>query len=779
MNNLMTEVGGERHELLEFLSKVPVGLVHASLAGDISFINSAAAGWLTHLAADGKLQNIFSILLGVSPGLHQTVQSHERMAEAVVDNLRFEVPAGHQRRERAGIVSMTLTKTGGNRLMAVLIDVTESESLKEALRTQQEHLLELVAEQTALLDNDLVGIVKLRGNTMVWTNKTLEQIFAYGPGALANRPFSLLFTEGESYRSVVAEAQSALQTVGRHRARLQMRRKDGAPAWLDMSCHQRSQALGESIWFLVDITSQKQVESLRVRERELEAENRAAQEASRFKSEFLASMSHELRTPLNAVIGFADLMHSGRIGPDPAKHKEFLGHIGTSGRHLLQLINDVLDLSKVESGKFDFFPEHVDLWVLLKEVREVLHPDLAHKNICVSIDIDHDLIGLTLDPVRLKQVLYNYLSNAIKFTPAGGQITVRAMTEGPEHFRIEVEDSGIGISVADLPTLFSQYGQIGEGRSPKYQGTGLGLALTRQLVEAQGGRVGVRSTVGVGSVFSFTLNRTDGWDTQRAEAVSLGLLQKAAERVLVIGGELHEQGLLADALSGVGLKADAVVDERHALKYAHDTAYAALTLDLSLSDGRGLDLLDAIRSIGASNAAPVISFTCPADTDTSVAFAIANVLCKPIRSDEILSAMDRFKSSDESRANVMVIDHERSSLDLMSAALNSIGIEAVCFQDGCVAMQEIDRHKPDAIVIALLLPEFDCFQVLDTLRRRPDWREVPVFIWTRMSLTDGEYATLARSARAVLLKGGGTMDPVLGSLRRWRKPVVARTWEKS
>ncbi len=162
----------------------------------------------------------------------------------------------------------------------------------------------------------------------------------------------------------------------------------------------------------------------------------------------------------------------------------------------------------------------------------------------------------------------------------------------------------------------------------------------------------------------------------------------------------------------------------------------------------------------------------PANQELSASFAIANVLCKPIRSDEIASAMATLKLSGEQRTHVMVIDDDPSALDLMHATLASIGIEASCFQDGRVALQQIDQHRPTAIVLDLMMPEFDGFQVLHALQSLPAWREVPVFIWTGMMLTDDEYATLAASARAVLIKGGGAMDTVLESLRRWRQPVA-------
>ena len=524
---------------------------------------------------------------------------------------------------------------------------------------------------------------------------------------------------------------------------------------------------------VTEITEQRQAENARLTAQRLETENRQIHEANRLKSQFLANMSHELRTPLNAVIGFADLLHSGLVKPDSPKHQQFLGHIGTSGRHLLQLINDVLDLSKVESGKFEFYPEQVDLPSVFKEVQDTLQTAISVKNIQVSTRIDADLIDLTLDPARLKQVLYNYLSNAIKFTAAGGQIALRAMAEGPEHFRIEVEDTGIGISAADLPRLFTEFQQLDAGYSKQHQGTGLGLALTRKLVQAQGGQVGVRSTVGLGSVFYVLLNRTDGQDTDRAEAIALGLRQKEADRVLVIEDSLHDQALLVQALAQAGFAVDAADDAAQALRRARATAYAALTLDLNLPSQRGLELLSNLRSQGASHASAVIGVTMPADLEMTAAFAIANILCKPIRSDEITSAMASIRQAGEARAHVMVIDDDPMSLDLMRATLKSIGIDAACFEDGRVALQEIDDVRPNAIVLDLMMPGFDGFQVLDALQRLPDWRDVPVFIWTSMLLTDEEYATLTRSARAILLKGGGDMATVLERVSRWRPAVLA------
>ena len=186
---------------------------------------------------------------------------------------------------------------------------------------------------------------------------------------------------------------------------------------------------------------------------------------------------------------------------------------------------------------------------------------------------------------------------------------------------------------------------------------------------------------------------------------------------------------------------------------------------------RGLDLLASIRSHGASQATPVVGVTGPAE-ERSATFAIANRLCKPIRSDEILLAMAPFRLAQPGRASVLVIDDDPNALDLMRTTLNSIGIDAVCVQDGRTALRNIDQLRPDAIILDLMMPEFDGFQVLDALQRLPAWRQVPVYIWTSLLLTDEEYALLARSARATLDQGGGAMEDLLEGLRRWRQPVV-------
>jgi len=248
-------------------------------------------------------------------------------------------------------------------------------------------------------------------------------------------------------------------------------------------------------------------ESNKMLERRVEAKTLELTRANRMKSEFLAHMSHELRTPLNAIVGFTAFLRDGRAGPLNDDQREYLGDVLKSSMHLLQLVDDVLDLAKVEAGTIDIQLESVNLVRLVDEVRDVVRGLAASRNLAVTVSVEPCVATAVVDPARVKQILYNYVSNAIKFSPDGGGIQIRVVAEGPDFFRIDVEDRGLGIAEADLKRLFIEFQQLDTGAAKKYQGTGLGLALTKRVAEAHGGHVAVRSTVGRGSTFSVILPR--------------------------------------------------------------------------------------------------------------------------------------------------------------------------------------------------------------------------------------------------------------------------------
>ncbi len=252
----------------------------------------------------------------------------------------------------------------------------------------------------------------------------------------------------------------------------------------------------------VDVTDR------RIEEDTLFATKAAAEQASQLKSNFMATISHELRSPLTGIIGFAELMYHEKVGAITPEHKEYLGDILTSSRHLLLLINDVLDIAKVESGRMEFYPEKVDITKTLTETREIFKTMIDAKHIKVNLEIDPSHKQLYVDPSRFKQVLYNYVSNALKYTPDNGVITLRIKAAGDHLFRLEVEDNGIGIRESDMSKLFVEFQQLDREIARKYPSTGLGLALTKHIVEAQGGRVEAQSVFGKGSTFIAILPNT-------------------------------------------------------------------------------------------------------------------------------------------------------------------------------------------------------------------------------------------------------------------------------
>jgi PAS domain S-box-containing protein len=280
-----------------------------------------------------------------------------------------------------------------------------------------------------------------------------------------------------------------------------------------------------------DITERKKLHSARLHAIELEAENRRIEEANRLKSEFLANMSHELRTPLNSVIGFAELLYDEQVGNITTRQREFMGEILAGGRHLLRLINEVLDLAKVEAGKLDLRPEPADLRQLVIAVVQALRAVAIERGIAVEMYVDAALGDVVVDHGRFKQMLYNYVSNALKYAPNGGRVSIRLTPEAEDAFRVEVEDNGIGVSSENAPRLFAAFQQLESGAGKRQGGAGLGLALTKRLAEAQGGRVGMRPAAAQGSVFFATLPRRPS----SAARAAADLLGSDAGGALVLG----------------------------------------------------------------------------------------------------------------------------------------------------------------------------------------------------------------------------------------------------
>ena len=516
--------------------------------------------------------------------------------------------------------------------------------------------------------------------------------------------------------------------------------------------------------FVLDITERKRLEEVRAKSSELEAQNRRIQEASRLKSEFLANMSHELRTPLNSIIGFADLLHDGEVPPDSPQHREFLADILKSGRHLLQLINDVLDLAKVEAGKIDFRPEPVDLTRVTTEVSAVLRTVAASKNIRMEINIDPAAAKVTLDPARLKQVLYNYVSNALKFTPDSGRVVIRAAPERGDMFRIEVEDSGIGIDSHDIPRLFVEFQQLDAGATKKHGGTGLGLALTKRIVEAQGGTVGVKSKLGEGSTF-FAVLPTHADAGSFVEPAAAEERRAGSTSVLVVEDDARDRRLLVQTLSKAGYGVETASTGSEAIASCAARIFDAITLDLLLPDMTGLDVLHRVRAEGRNRDTPVIVVTVVAEQGVMGGFSVEDYLPKPINGGELLESLKRAAVSPEKRGVILVVDDDPAARRLMGATLEQLGYQIESSASGEEALSFVARQPPIAIILDLVMPGIGGLEFLTRFRNNPTNRMIPVIIWTMKDLTNEDHHRLGELAQKVVAKGQWTPTSLVDDLR--------------
>jgi PAS domain S-box-containing protein len=383
---------------------------------------------------------------------------------------------------------------GMTRILYSKKDVTRLKALRDArlLEAKFHDLLESMP--------DAIVMANVTGR-IVLANSQAEKAFGYGKGELLAQPVEILLPN----RFRGAHVGHRSKYFGQPRTRsmgagleLYGRRKDGEEFPVEISLSPIETEEGTMAMSAIrDVTERKRVEQ-------------ELKEASRLKSEFLANMSHELRTPLNGIIGFSEFLVDEKPGAVNTKQREYLNDILNSGRHLLQLINDVLDLSKVEAGKMELLPETFSVSRAVHELCAAISPQAKGKNITVQASTSPAVENVTLDPQKFKQVLYNLLSNAVKFTDDGGSIEVTTMPCDPSQLRLQVRDSGIGIKREDLEKLFVEFQQLDSSASRRHQGTGLGLALSKKIIELQRGTITVESEPGKGSTFTVLLPLRNG-----------------------------------------------------------------------------------------------------------------------------------------------------------------------------------------------------------------------------------------------------------------------------
>ncbi len=388
-----------------------------------------------------------------------------------------------------------------------------------------------------------------------------------------------------------------------------------------------------------DVSERKRIEALiEAQAHEVSRAKERAEQESRYKSRFLASMSHELRTPLNAIIGFSELLDQEIFGTLGARQKEYVGYVLQSGRHLLALVNDILDLSKIEAGRMELSREWVAPLRVVDAVQGSVRPLAQKQGVALELELPAQLPDLYVDEMRLRQILYNLLSNGIKFTPLGGSVSLRVELRS-DRLCIEVTDTGVGIREEDLPRLFREFERMEGGSQPKTEGTGLGLALTKRLVELHGGTIRVDSKPNAGSKFTVSLpafgGRNMSKEVERSAAEAL-----CESPVLIIDDDPGAAELIANPLRAAGLPVAIAHDASSGLELAERLAPVAITLDLRMPGVDGLALLRQLKRAQATARIPVIVCSTIDDPRRALVLGATDYLVKPIDGDELLRSLE-------------------------------------------------------------------------------------------------------------------------------------------
>ncbi len=512
--------------------------------------------------------------------------------------------------------------------------------------------------------------------------------------------------------------------------------------------------------------------------REIEDKSRQLEIASKHKSEFLANMSHELRTPLNAINGFSELLLEKLFGELNEKQEEYLQDILSSGRHLLSLINDILDLSKVEAGRMELERSRFDLRQALENGLTMVRERAARHGIALRLEMDAGLDIIEADERKVKQIIFNLLSNAVKFTPDGGQVGIDVRVERaassverlalhapPSTLHVSVWDTGIGIAPEDQAQIFEEFRQVKSGFTQKREGTGLGLTLAKKFVELHGGRIWVESegVPGKGSRFTFTLPIASGeWRVASGEPQVISEesalrhpspVTRHAPLVLVVEDDAQAVELLRIYLAEAGCQVEVARDGQEAFDKARQRHPALITLDILLPKVDGWDLLARLKEEPGTREIPVVIVSIVDQRGKGFALGASDYLVKPVRREELIQAVERFLHRDNQPVSVLAIDDDPLALELVEALLSSEGLRVVKASGGAAGLALARADKPELIILDLLMPEVDGFTVVEQLRADPATAAIPIIILTHKSLTPEEKERLNGKVSYLAHKG--------------------------
>jgi PAS domain S-box-containing protein len=506
---------------------------------------------------------------------------------------------------------------------------------------------------------------------------------------------------------------------------------------------------------------------------EIQDKSRELEVASRHKSEFLANMSHELRTPLNAIIGYSEMLQEEAEGLGAESFLPDLKKINSAGRHLLELINSVLDLSKIEAGKMELYLETFAVPTLLHDIAAVIQP-LAQKNSNrLEVHCDETVGTMRADLTKVRQALFNLLSNSCKFTNHGivSLTAAREPVDGTDWIIFHVRDTGIGMTPEQLSRLFEEFSQADAATTRQYGGTGLGLALSRRLVRLMGGDITVTSEPGRGSAFTVRL------PAQVAEpraamppAAPSETASASASTVLVVDDEAAVRDLMQRFLTKEGFRVVTATGGEEGLRLAREISPEVITLDVLMPGVDGWAVLSALKADPDLADIPVIMFTIVDEKNLGYALGAADYLTKPIDRERLVAVLNRYRRD----LPILVVDDDPALRELIRRLLEREGYTVTEAENGRVALERIREAPPGAILLDLMMPEMDGFEFVRRFRKHDTWRTVPIIVLTAKDLSPEDHARLNGYVERILHKGAYSRESLLAEVRDMVAACAAR-----
>ncbi len=498
-----------------------------------------------------------------------------------------------------------------------------------------------------------------------------------------------------------------------------------------------------------------------------------AETANRTKSQFLANMSHELRTPLNAIIGYSEMLQDDAADAGQEEIIPDLQKINSAGKHLLTLINDVLDLSKIEAGKMELYVETFDVAAMIQEVVSTIRP-LAQKNgNTLESRCSPDVGAMRADLTKVRQSLFNLISNAAKFT-SQGRITLDAKRETGESDWIvfQVSDTGIGMTREQMDRLFQAFAQADASTTRKYGGTGLGLAITRHFCEMMGGAITLESAAGEGTTFTIRLPAGVHAEAAVVEELPAETMDartqlesaKKPAAILVIDDDAAARDLMRDALTNAGYRVECAASGEEGLRIARKIHPIAITLDVMMPHMDGWATLSAMKADPELAHIPVVMMTLSEDSSMGYSLGAADYLTKPVEPLRLAAILDKFRAH-PSVKTVLVVEDNVPTRQMLRQMLQKAGWRVLEAENGRVGLERVAEHLPDLILLDLMMPEMDGFEFTAEMREREEWSAIPIIVITAKDITSEDRHRLEGRVTQLLQKGTYNHQALIGRIR--------------